>query len=277
MAKRQAKQVGSMEQAARAMEIAEQQLFGTKEETNMAKVLKFVHNQTKEVATVTEDARGAVSVTKAAGTIPMGAAYNLESVRNSFLQNDWTEVKVSAATEDGLRVITTGYDSMLASVVTQDATQISGNVAPKAEIVEDEEELSSIPPKTQKELDDYLELHAEKAKIESKLKKLKESVVTYMKNNNLEEMKGTKGKRVEFQPATASNSTSLFTDYEVNDVILALGEHKDILKQATEVRVNGKKLEGALTASKLDKEIIDAVEATKIKKAGTPKFVVKNN
>lgn len=275
MAKRERKEVGAMEQAARKLDIAHQQLFGTEEETNMTKVLKFVHNVTKEEATVTEDSRGAISVTKKSGTIPMGAAYNLESVRNSFLQNDWKEVKATAVKEEGLRVVSTGYDSLTASIVAQNATEVTGEVTPKVEVTE--EEPSDISPKAQKDVDEYLKLHAEQAKIAAKLKKLKPSIVDYMNNNKIEEIKGTEGKRVTFQEASASNSTSLYTDYDVNDVILALGEHKDLIKQATEIRVNGKKLEGVLASAKIDKEIVDAVKATKIKNPGTPKFVVKAN
>ncbi|AOZ62111.1 hypothetical protein QCM8_193 [Bacillus phage QCM8] len=275
MAKRERKEVGAMEQAARKLDTIDQQLFGTKEETNMTKVLKFVHNVTKEEATVTEDSRGAISVTKKSGTIPMGAAYNLESVRSSFLKNDWTEVKATAVKEDGLRVVTTGYDTLTQPTVLTGNMEVPTKFEEVAPVVE--EEPSDISPKAQKEVDEYLKLHAEKAKLEAKLKKLKPSITEYMNNNNITEIKGTEGKRVTFQDATASNSTSLYTDYLVNDVILALGEHKDLIKQATEVRVNGKKLEGVLASAKLDTDVVKAVKATKIANPGTPKFVVKAN
>lgn len=264
MAKRERKEVGSMEQAARKLDIAHQQLFGTEGEVNMAQVVKFVHNESKEEAIVSVDRNGLVSVTRGTQTTQMGNAYDLTKVRDSFLNYGWTEVKATAVKEDGLRVVSGGFDSLL---------QPTGAETPVVE----EEEVSDISPKAQKDVDEYLKLHAEKAALEAKLKKLKPSITEYMNNNKLNEIKGTEGKRVMFQESSASNSTSLYTDYDLNDVILALGDNKDLLKQFTEVRVNGKKLEGALTASKLDKEIIDAVKATKIKKPGTPKFVVKAN
>lgn len=270
MAKRERKEVGAMEQAARKLDIAHQQLFGTEEETKMAKVVKFVHAESKEEALVSVDKQGLVSVTRGTQTTNMGNAYDYDRVKESFVNYGWEEVKATAVKEEGLRIVTTGYDSTFASALEQDAAKITGEVTA-------EEEVSDISPKAQKEVDEYLKLHAEKAKLEAKLKKLKPSITEYMNNNNITEIKGTEGKRVTFQDATASNSTSLYTDYLVNDVILALGEHKDLIKQATEVRVNGKKLEGVLASAKLDTDVVKAVKATKIANPGTPKFVVKAN
>ncbi|UGO47756.1 hypothetical protein MCCARTNEY_182 [Bacillus phage vB_BanH_McCartney] len=271
MAKRERKEVGAMEQAARKLDIAHQQLFGTEEETKMAKVVKFVHAESKEEALVSVDNQGLVSVTRGTQTTNMGNAYDYDRVKESFVNYGWEEVKATVVKEEGLRIVTTGYDSAFASALEQDTAKITGNVTAP------EEEVSDISPKAQKDVDEYLKLHAEKAALEAKLKKLKPSITEYMNNNNITEIKGTEGKRVTFQDATASNSTSLYTDYDMNDVILALGEHKDLIKQSTEIRVNGKKLEGVLASAKLDKEIVDAVKATKIKNPGTPKFVVKAN
>jgi len=273
MAKRERKEVGAMEQAARKLDIAHQQLFGTEEETKMTKVVKFVHVESKEEAVVSVDNQGLVSVTRGTQTTNMGNAYDYDRVKASFVNYGWEEAKVTAVKEEGLRVVSTGYDTLTGTVLT-------GNMEIPTkfeEVVAEEEEVSDISPKAQKDVDEYLKLHAEKAKLEAKLKKLKPSITEYMNNNNITEIKGTEGKRVTFQDATASNSTSLYTDYLVNDVILALGEHKDLIKQATEVRVNGKKLEGVLASAKLDTDVVKAVKATKIANPGTPKFVVKAN
>ncbi|MCG5559899.1 hypothetical protein LLG25_26745, partial [Klebsiella pneumoniae] len=65
---------------------------------------------------------------------------------------------------------------------------------------------------------------------------VKTDVKKYMENNDLKSIKGTFGKRVELEDAKASNSTSRYTDYELEDVSAVLKE--ELLSQVTEVRVN---------------------------------------
>lgn len=136
-------------------------------------------------------------------------------------------------------------------------------------------ESQGIPVLTQSQVDEYLELHAQKAALEAKMKKIKPEIVDYMNKNQLKEVKGTKGKRVCFVDATASNSTSRYTDYELNEVAIALQGTK-LLPKVTEIRVNADKLNGLIKVEKLPEGLAEQIKGLKIKNPGTPRFSVKN-
>ncbi|WP_222124692.1 DUF7376 domain-containing protein, partial [Staphylococcus hominis] len=89
-------------------------------------------------------------------------------------------------------------------------------------------------------------------------------------NNDLKSIKGTFGKRVELEDAKASNSTSRYTDYELEDVSAVLKE--ELLSQVTEVRVNADKLDSVLKIEDVPDDIVKKVKGLKVVKKGTPRF-----
>lgn len=133
---------------------------------------------------------------------------------------------------------------------------------------------NNVPLSVQKEVDEYLALHAQKAELEAKMDKLKKNIRNYMENNNIKEISGSKGKRVYLQEAAASNSTAIYTNYEVEPIMKALGD-AELVRQVTEVRVNSEKLEALLKLDKLSKDTVEKVKAMKVVKQGTPRFSVK--
>lgn len=133
---------------------------------------------------------------------------------------------------------------------------------------------NNVPLSVQKEVDEYLALHAQKAELEAKMDKLKKNIRNYMENNNIKEISGSKGKRVYLQEAAASNSTAIYTNYEVEPIMKALGD-AELVRQVTEVRVNSEKLEALLKLNKLSKDTVEKIKAMKIVKQGTPRFSVK--
>jgi len=122
----------------------------------------------------------------------------------------------------------------------------------------------------QVKVDKYLELHEEMSALRKEMDTLKKSIRTHMDKEGVESIKGTYGKQVYLQDAKASNSTSRYTDYELNDLLPILGND---IKKVTEIRVNADKVEGLakLSAPELKHKIL----ATKIVKVGTPRFSVK--
>lgn len=131
-----------------------------------------------------------------------------------------------------------------------------------------------IPLGVQQEVDEFLELHAQIAELNAKAEKLKKNVRTYMDNNNKKEIEGSKGKKVYLQDATASNSTAVYSNYELNHVAAAINNN-EILRQVTEIRINSDKLEALLKLDKLPKEKVAEVKSLKITNPGTPRFSVK--
>lgn len=122
-------------------------------------------------------------------------------------------------------------------------------------------------------IDTYLELHEQMSELKVQMDKLKKEIRTHMEDNKLKEVKGTNGKRIVLQDAVKSNSTSIYTDYELNDIMHRLeGEY---LRQVTEIRVNAEKLEGLLKVGKLPEEKVKEIRNLKIRKPGTPRFTVR--
>ncbi|MGV3281481.1 DUF7376 domain-containing protein, partial [Staphylococcus epidermidis] len=131
-----------------------------------------------------------------------------------------------------------------------------------------------IPLSVQQQVDEYLNLHAQMSELKSKMDEVKTDVKKYMENNDLKSIKGTFGKRVELEDAKASNSTSRYTDYELEDVSAVLKE--ELLSQVTEVRVNADKLDSVLKIEDVPDDIVKKVRGLKVVKKGTPRFKVKN-
>jgi uncharacterized small protein (DUF1192 family) len=131
----------------------------------------------------------------------------------------------------------------------------------------------NVPPKTVEEVDEYIALHEQISQLKSQLEKKKKGIRSYMESNNLKEIVGTQGKKVYLQDCTASNATSIFTDYELIDLSAVM--EQTYLEEVTETRVNGEKLEALLKLDKLPKDKVNDIKKLKIQNAGTPRFSVK--
>lgn len=187
------------------------------------------------------------------------------------------EVAVVRLTENGgVEVVHNGEVSSLKNTSFDEAVGMFQTCG--WEVKEDKDKevamANNVPLSVQKEVDEYLALHAQKAELEAKMDKLKKNIRNYMENNNIKEISGSKGKRVYLQEAAASNSTAIYTNYEVEPIMKALGD-AELVRQVTEVRVNSEKLEALLKLDKLSKDTVEKVKAMKVVKQGTPRFSVK--
>lgn len=194
-----------------------------------------------------------------------------------MIQNN--EVAIVRLTKDGrVEVIREGQPpTLLSSDYTLDTAVKKFEEhgwKPKEEKVVKTAEKNGVPLSIQQEVDEYLKLHAEKAKLESKMNSLKKDIRQYMENNDVTAIAGTEGKQVYLQEAKASNSTSIYTDYELNQVMMALNDN-ELLRKVTEIRVNAEKLEGLLKMGVLPENKVEEIRSLKIVKKGTPRFAVK--
>lgn len=130
-----------------------------------------------------------------------------------------------------------------------------------------------VPVSIQEEVDEYLALHEEQSKLKAKLEAKKKAIKAHMDHEGLKAIKGTDGKEVYLQDATASNSTSRYTDYLLNDIQPVL--EGSLLRTVTEIVVNADKLNGLLKMGKLPKEKVEEIKALKISIEGTPRFAVR--
>ncbi|AHJ87167.1 hypothetical protein JBP901_gp090 [Bacillus phage JBP901] len=225
------------------------------------------HNKTGEVAVIVENEAGIVTVTKNGQNVSL-ANQTAESVEAQFNAAGWvTQTPETELFEASHKQVIQVEDVTLVTEV---------NKAGETNIVEGVNEDDLIPAKIKKDLDEYLRLHAEAAKLKTQMDKLKKGVREYMDNNKLTEVKGSNGKKVVLQEGMKSNSSSVYTDYNFNDVAAALNDN-ELLKEVTEVRINGDKLKGLLGLGKLPNEKVKEIQELKIAIPGTPKFVVKNN
>lgn len=225
------------------------------------------HNKTGEVAVIVENEAGIVTVTKNGQNVAL-ANQTAKSVVAQFNEAGWvTQTPETELFEASHKQVIQVEDVTLVTEV---------NKAGGTNIVEEVNEDDLIPAKIKKDLDEYLRLHAEAAKLKTQMDKLKKGVREYMDNNKLTEVKGSNGKKVVLQEGMKSNSSSVYTDYNFNDVAAALNDN-ELLKEVTEVRINGDKLKGLLGLGKLPNEKVKEIQELKIAIPGTPKFVVKNN
>lgn len=192
--------------------------------------------QNGEMAVVRVSKEGRVEVERNGAVTVFRPQHTVERVIGEFKKRGWEEADVVAETEDNTKV---------------EETEIGIQAA----------------------IDTYLELHEQMSELKAQMDKLKKEIRTHMEDNKLKEVKGTNGKRIVLQDAVKSNSTSIYTDYELNDIMHRLeGEY---LRQVTEIRVNAEKLEGLLKVGKLPEEKVKEIRNLKIRKPGTPRFTVR--
>lgn len=237
MAKREP--LGAMEIAAKQSEKLEEILFGTPKTQNQKEEMKmtkveFVQNG--EVAVVTVNGAGRVEIAREGmGVEVLAPQHSLDAVVNNFKANGWTQKE----------------DKQAASAALQ-----------------------NIPVSVQNDVDGYLKLHEQIAALNKVLDGYKKNIRSYMDTNDIKSISGTHGKQVYLQDAKASNSTSLYSDYEMAPVVATLQDN-ELIRQVTEIRINAEKLEALLKLDKLPKDKVEEIKSLKIVKEGTPRFSVK--
>ena len=177
------------------------------------------------------------------------------------------EVKIE---QNGELAIVRVSSQGIVEVERDGATTVFGNSFSRAltEKVVDQ----SIPAELQSEIDQYIQLHEMKSQLEKQMKGFQENIRTYMDNNNMKTVYSTEGKKIELVDAKASNSTSIYNDYELTHVQVALGNN-ELLRKCTEIRINTTKLEALLKVENVPNK--DEILKLKIIKQGTPRFTVK--
>ncbi|QQO40531.1 hypothetical protein 000TH008_103 [Bacillus phage 000TH008] len=236
---------------------------------------KVVLQQNGEVAVVKLTDKG-VEVEREGQTEPLRFTnkYTVKAVTEAFKNAGWEEVP--SAEDD--KVITIELEKWLNNS-PENETKTMAAAAGQGVPQQDQQVLQSsveqdIPLSVQQQVDEYLNLHTRMSELKNKMDEIKADVKKYMENNDLKSIKGTFGKRVELEDAKASNSTSRYTDYELEDVSEVLEE--EILSQVTEVRVNADKLDSVLKIEDVSEDTVKKVKGLKVVKKGTPRFKVKN-
>jgi hypothetical protein len=285
--------VGAMEKAFKESQKLDEMLGFTKtnnskEETQMTKTVRFEQNN--EVAVVREE-NGTITVERGGAVTPFRSQFTLEQIADQFIDNGWIEVlDVSPSptlpnTFEGLPVgqvhtmggptapnVFSGNHHAEAPVQGEMTVKgaFTGGVDPA---VANSALVQNITIGAQKQIDEYLELHKQKAELEKQMNGLKTQIRDYMDTNDLKGVKGTNGQQIVLQDAKASNSTSRYTDYDLKDVMSSLDG--TLLKQVTEIRVNADKLEALLKVEKLPASKVKEIKGLKIVNPGTPRFTVK--
>lgn len=137
----------------------------------------------------------------------------------------------------------------------------------------EENKQEPITPEVQAQTDLYLELSEKMSALKKQMEAVKGNIKPFMEKNGYKEIKGTNGGQVYLQEATASNSTSLYSNYEPAEVLPLLP--KEYYNEVMEGRINTEKLEALLKLEKLPGDLTDEIKKCKIVKQGTTQFRVK--
>jgi len=227
--------------------------YKSEEENKMNKQVKLTANN--ETAVVTE-VSGVVQVDRGGQVTPFKPEFTFEGVVEKFKEYGWQVVEPEPAPEPEPEI----------KVVAAHSGGVEMEVANMAFS-------QNITIAAQKATDKYLELQKQIAELKKEQDEYKADIRQYMDDNGVKAIKGTYGQEVYLQDAKKSNSTSRYTDYEMEDVIPLLDE--ELVRQVTETRINAEKLDAFLKVSKLPKERKDAIKKTKIAVMGNPRFAVK--
>lgn len=283
MGKRNGRVVGSLEKAFRESEALDEQLglknypYITEEEIKMAKTIvnnEVVFKYGQDTAVVRE-VNGVIQVERGGTVTPIPNAQSFDQVADQFREVGWVELPPNPIVAPSVVQPTPNVQPVSSAVPGQQGEIVelaarAGGVDPAVATSAFQQ---NITIGVQQEVDAYLELHQQVADLNKELDKMKKNVREYMETNELKEIKGTKGREVTLQDATKSNSTSVYSDYLLEDLTGVLPE--DVLKDITEIRVNATKLDGVLKTGKLPSATVKVVKNRKIKEAGTPRFTVK--
>ncbi|AEW47375.1 hypothetical protein BCB4_0146 [Bacillus phage B4] len=240
--------------------------------------------KTRKATTTTKETKGAVKMTKAmlvnavsneevfveinkddlvvvtregVGSTVYNKRYTVEKVVDQFTSEGWIDV-----TEQNQVMKSEALDTVPdLAIITE--------IKPLAPVEEEVDEKTAMVA----EVDAYTELHAEIAALNKELEKKKKAIRTYMDENKLKVLTGTKGKEVYLQTNKASNSSAEYTTYDVNMI-------KDILNveqysEVTEVRVSASLLKKKITDGEFSEGELKAIERAENYKLGTPKFTLR--
>ncbi|AYJ75798.1 hypothetical protein BSP18_164 [Bacillus phage BSP18] len=241
-----------------------------------------VFKKDNDVAMVFMNESGKVVIKKGNKTRVFNQSVGFDDVVESFREGGWVE----GGFEDSKRDIKAEVQAPIDSLTEPEGFKVISSEEPRMAVAKTGTGTSYLAEAAQNSLDQevsleiiqkvdqYIELHKQAAELKSRMEELKKPVRTYMLENNHKKIKGTKGGSVVLQDATASNSTAIYSNYELGDIAPLVSA--DFLNKVTESRINSEKLEGLLkTHEGLDKETIEKIKEAKIVKPGTPRFTVK--
>lgn len=120
-----------------------------------------------------------------------------------------------------------------------------------------------------------IELQKEQEKLKEEMKPLREDVKKFMKETETTNLKGTgahSDRTCNLGEQRKTNSTSLYTDYELKDLYTILGND---VKKVTEVRVNRDRVEGLIKSGDISKDLANLIKKVKIDKGSTDRFTIK--
>ncbi|WCS69270.1 hypothetical protein Goe20_01530 [Bacillus phage vB_BsuM-Goe20] len=236
-------------------------------------IREAVFKKGTEVTFVGLNQSGQVVVKQGNETRIHSKAVKYEDVVVGFREAGWVEVEFTTPSSDVQAEVRASIDRLSERVIREQLVSPTAYPTYLAKAAQNSLDQDIRLDVIQK-VDEYLELHQQQTELKKKMEALKAPIKDYMVENRLKSIKGTHGAAVALQEATASNSTSIYSNYEIGDVAPLLP--KDLLNRVTESRVNSDTLEGILKSDKsLDKELIDQVKAAKIVKPGTARFTVK--
>jgi len=235
---------------------------------------------------IVKEENGVVVVVRGDQETPYREHHTLQSVAERFKEYGWEEVKgSSSATLEGSWLLSSRHNApplefegtmpvvVPGTMGKNQYTEITAYSGGTAEKVIDRAVSQNVPVAVQKEVDEFLKLHEQIAELTKQAKVFKDNVRAYMQKNEVEQIYGTEGKKVVLQDAAKSNSTSVYTDYDYEDVAEVLRDK--VLEDVSEVRINADKLNSLIKTKKLPIEVADKIKKLKISEPGTPKFVVK--
>ena len=234
---------------------------------------------------IVKEENGTVVVVRGGSEQEFGEHHTLESVASKFKEYGWEEVKEQSAVLEGSWLLSSRHNApplefegtmpvvVPGTMGKNQYTEITAYSGGTAEKVIDRAVSQNVPVAVQKEVDEFLKLHEQIAELTKQAKVFKDNVRAYMQKNEVEQIYGTEGKKVVLQDAAKSNSTSVYTDYDYEDVAEVLRDK--VLEDVSEVRINADKLNSLIKTKKLPIEVADKIKKLKISEPGTPKFVVK--
>jgi len=251
------------------------------------KLITFVSGEKRAVV---KEENGKVIVIRGDQETDFSSKHTFESVTEDFKAYGWEPVPIVTedvqptalsrswllgATHDGPPLEFAGVAPTTNNTLIKEETYsvIASYSGGTDEKVVDRAVSQEVPVAIQKEVDEFIRLHEQIAELNSRAKKLKDGVRGYMEDNGKKEIYGTEGKKVVLQDSAKSNSTSVYTDYDYNEVSMVLNEHK--LEEVSEMCINADKLNSLIKTKKLPTEVSDKIKKMKIALPGTPKFTVK--
>ncbi|UPI12674.1 hypothetical protein [Bacillus phage SBSphiJ4] len=238
-----------------------------------------IFKKDNDVAMVFTNESGNVVIKKGNESRVFNQSVDFEDVAESFRKGGWVEGGFEDNKRDIKAEVQESIDSLVGlKVVKPEEPVVRVAASGKGTSYLAEAAQNSLDQNVSLEIiqqvDEYIELHKQKAELERRMKELKEPVKKYMDANDKKVIKATRGGSIVLQDSTAPNTTSIYTNYEIGPIAALLP--KELLNKVTENRVNSDKLEGLIKSDEsLSEETVQLIKDAKIVKTGTPRFTVK--